>query len=323
MPGINVRNTVAPQDHLVIRLNSAAFRLLATQNSDGGWEWMNPDTDPSHGVPSPYNTLGVTAQALLDCYRHVPSERLLTASIATYNAMVTNSQDPNPAKHRVRGPDIPFLVELTELRGIATHANFAKTRWAAAMTEFGGGTAAGFAAYIRDVRKGQNLPALIPWDINLYIQGILALARYYPNQNYAAQAKAMAEVIYDSLYVPPVDFDITQEQENEFWAGISGVLEAFTTTGTHPTEAAALVTKLIGAQQSDGHFVGVGDGSDVQTTAYATLSLMKAKQVRAAISAIDYLGSSQLGNGGWLYDGGENTEVASEAAQAISDFLNL
>ena len=309
-------------DYLTMELTRAANRLLATQNKDGGWEWMNPDTNPSHGVPSPYNTLGVTAQGILDSYRKVPHNRCLKACADTYEAMVANSEDPDPAKHRIRGPDIPFLVELAEVAHNSSYANFAKGSWASAMTEFGGGTAAGFAEYIRDVRKGQNLPAAISWDINLYIQGVLALERYFLGEGYAAQAKAMAEVIYNSLYVEPVDFDITDDTQNEFWIGITGTLEAFVTTQTHPTEVVALVTQLVNAQENDGHFAGVDDGSDVQTTAYAALALIKAGQDRAVVSALNYLIGGQMEKGGWLYDGGENTEVTSEAAQAIYDFIS-
>lgn len=301
-------------------LTRAAFRLLATQNNDAGWPWMNPDTNPAHGMPSPANTLGVTAQGLLDFYRISARAECLSACEEVYAAMVINSEDPNPSKHRIRGPDIGFLVELSELTGDNTYASFAKTRWVSAKNEFGGGTATGSAQAIRDLRKGQNLPALISWDINLYMQGVLALDRYFPGEGFADEAKEMAEVIYDSLYVPPVDFDITDDTLNEFWNGISGALDAFVMTDTHATERAALATQLEGGQEDDGHFPGVDDGSDVQTTAYAVLALIHADSDRPVVAAVSYLVSSQQANGGWLYDGGENTEVTSEAVQAVYNF---
>lgn len=307
---------------LLAALSDAGSRLRYTQNNDGGWEWMNPDTDPDTGT-SGTNTLGVTAQGLLEAYKQLRKRRYLKACIATYDAMVVNSQDPNPSKHRIRGPDIPFLVELSEVVGSSTYADFAKARWASAMTEFGSGTASGFAEYIRDVRKGQNLPAAIPWDIDLYIQGVLALHRYFPNEGFHTQATDMVEVIYNSLYVEPVDFDLTNEAENEFWIGVTGAIRAFVTTETHPTEAAELVTRLVTSQADDGHFIGVDDGSDVQTTAYAVISLLEAGERAAASKGVDYLGDNQLDEGGWKYDGGENTEVTSEAAQAIYDLLTV
>ncbi|MBA7643444.1 hypothetical protein ES703_51170 [subsurface metagenome] len=323
LPSQNLPPTVASRGDVEgtrVSLTSAALRLLSTQNKDGGWEWMNPDTNPNHGIPSPYNTLGVTGQGILDCYRIGAQNRCLKACKEVYDAMVTNSEDANPSKHRIRGPDIGFLVELSEATGDATYANFAKARWASAKAEFGGGTATGFAEYIRDVRKGQNLPAVISWDINLYIQSLLALDRYFPGEGFAGEAKAMVEVVYNSLYVPPVDFDITDDTLNEFWIGISGALDAFVTTNTHTTESAALATQLEGGQEDDGHWPGVDDGSDVQTTAYVVLALIHAESDRPVVAGVNYLVSSQQANGGWLYDGGENTEVTSESIQAIYHF---
>jgi len=220
----------------------------------------------------------------------------------------------------MRGPDIGFLVELSQATGIAEYADFAKTRWASARAEFGGGTATGFAEFIRDIRKGQNLPAIISWDINLYIQSLLYLDCYFPGQGFDAEAKAMAEVIYKSLYVAPVDFDITDPTANEFWNGISGAMEAFETTGLYSEESEALITQLMSGQEDDGHWPGIVDGSDLQTTAYACLALMNAAEDRPVVSAMNFIVTNQLANGGWLYDGGENTEVTSEVIQAIYHF---
>lgn len=280
---------------------------------------MAPDTDPSTGVPSPYNTLGVTAQGILDCYKKLRLSRLLNACVNTYDAMVRNAENPSPPIHRIRGPDIPFLVELSEGTGNSRYAKLAEDRFQEAVDEFGGGTATGFAEYIRDIRKGQALPSVISWDVNLYIQGVLALDRYCPGEGYSAQASAMAEVIHNSLYVMPVDFDINGESQNEFWIGIAGALDAFVTTRTHPDKEELLTTKLVAGQQPDGRFIGVLDGSDIQTTAYAILALNKVGKDHAVVSALNYLSALQLPNDGWAYDGGENTEVTSEVVQAIFD----
>ena len=306
-----------------IAIVKAADNLLATQNNDGGWEWENPDSNPSTGVPSPHNTRGVTAQGLLDAYKLTRDPDYLAACVKTYDGMVVLSGDPDPAKHRIRGPDIPFLVELSEITGNSTHADFAKARYEAALTEFGGGTATGFAQYIRDIRIAQGYPAVISWDINLYIQGALALGGYYPGQGYNTQAIDMAEVIYDSLYVDPVDFDFADNTQNEYWIAYTGAIEAFITTGTHGTEAADLTTTLLSSQQLDGRFIGVGDGSDAQTTAYAVIALLKAGETDAAMDGAGYLIDAQLLTGGYEYDGIGNTEITSEAAQALFDMMSV
>ncbi len=299
---------------------AAAARLVATQNNDGGWEWENPDTDPATGTPSPYNTLGVTAQGVLDIYRINRDTAYLTACIAAYDAMVINAGDDDPAKHRIRGPDIPFLVELSEVTGNDTYATFAKERYEAAVTEFGGGTATGFAEYIRDIRIGQGWQALVAWDIDLYVQGALALHRNFPGGGYDAHAVAMAEVIYKWLYVDAPGFNFGDTEMDEYWLTYTGAIEAFATTGTHATEVEALVDDLLGSQETDGHFEGIGAGWDTQTTAYAVMALLKVGETAAARAGAEYLEGDQFGNGG-IGDEVENTEVTSEMTQAIFDFI--
>ena len=307
-------------------MERAAFRLLATQNADGGWEWANPDTNPSD--TSPDNTLGVTAQGMLDAYKHLGLTRLLDASIVTYDGMVVRALDPLSDTHRIRGPDIPFLVELSEVTGVSTYADFAKDRYESAVAEFGGGTATGFAEFFRDDEIDQSLPALISWDINHNTQGALALDRYFPGEGYFAEAVEMAEVLYDSLYVDRVDFDLTNPAQTYYWFSVTGALEAFATTGTHPTEVVDLTVRLLGSQSSsDGGFIsGPTWQETIQPTAYAIMALTEVGgQDRAVVSAINYLVGTQELNGGWLeanWGGGtECTEISSEVVQAIYDFM--
>ncbi|KKM77547.1 hypothetical protein LCGC14_1368930 [marine sediment metagenome] len=316
---------ISPTNREKLAMGHGAHRIFRTQKNDGGWQWMNPDTDPTQ-IPSPKNTLGVTAQGLLDPYCCLKLNHLLDACLACYDGMVTNSQDPSPSVHRIRGPDIPFLVEFSTETGISTYGAFARTRWEAAKTEYGGGTATGLAEFIRDIRLGQGLPAIVAWDVGLYIRGALALGgRTSDDVGYIDEAREMAEVVYDSLYVAPVDFDMTDLNQAEYWLGLTGALEAFATCGVHADRADELLNSLLAGQQSDGHWAGILGGSDVQTTAYALLAILRARAQGVFVAARDaesravqYLLSSQSGNGGWAYDGTENTEVSSEAIQALS-----
>jgi hypothetical protein len=239
--------------------------------------------------------------------------------------MVTNSTNANPSIHRIRGTDITFLVELSEVTGIAAYANFAKTRYESALAEFGGGNAKGFATYIQGVRVSQGLPDIVAWDINLYVQGALALNKYFLGQGFDADAAAMAGVIYTALYVsvPPAVtpvFDISSKPTgtptNDYWMAVSGALEAFVTTATYPTESTSLIANLLTDQQQDGYFIGNGDNN--QTTAYAVTALVKAGNQIAAEKAVGYLTSTQNTNGGWTeVDGYEYTETDSEINNAI------
>jgi hypothetical protein len=316
-----------------------AIRLQRTQKNDGGWQWNNPNTNPSSGVPTPDNTLGVTGLGFLDAYRRQNSgpiflsyNNLMAVCTPLYNRMVTNASNPSPSKHRIRGPDIRFLVRLAQLVADPTYSDFAKTRWQSAKTEFGGGTATGFAQYIRDARKSQNLLALISWDISLYVISLSVLNGAYPGEGFDVEAGDMVEVIYDSLYVPPLDFDMSNQSQTEYWLGVAGALDAFAITGHHNDLFTPLSDALNAGQQSDGRWIGVAGGSDVQTTSYAAVALTRAYRVSQAAtypyppgwipievqSALDYLAGKQLDNGGFEGDPGvENTEVTSEVLQTL------
>ncbi len=300
----------------IVTITKAADRLVATQNNDGGWEWDNPDTDPTTNMPSPVNTIGVTAQGVLDAYKLTKKAAYLDTAVDAYGYI------SSLVGERIRGPDISFLVELSEETGNSTYANLAKDKYIDLFNSFGGGGATALAQYIRDIRKGQNLPSLISWDIDLYVQGVLALNRYFPGQGFNADAQDMAEVIYDSLYVNPVDFDLSNQTQAEYWLSHTGAIEAFTKTGLHTPERDSLLTELVSSQQSDGHFVGVNGGGDVQTTAYSVMSLLKAARRNPTVNAVDYMKNSQNPNGGWTETNGtEYSEVDSESAQAIFDYI--
>lgn len=322
----NLKNPTMPlpsQENfpLADKIIKGANRLVETQNNDGGWEWDNPDINPATGVPSPNNTLGVTVQGLLDAYRISKNSGYLNACIKTYHQMVINAADagPDPQKHRIRAPDITFLVELSEVTGNPSYAAFAKDRYEAALLEFGGNTASGFAEFIRSRRLG--LPALISWDINLYIQGALSLDRYYAGQGFSADAKAMTEVIYRSFYVAPVDFNVSgSSQIPYYWLAYSGAIEAFTTTGQHSDNRDALKLALVASQQADGHIPEYDGDTVFQTTAYAVMALLKAGENEAAGKGVKFLVNTQSVNGGWLENNTEFTECDSEAIQAIYDY---
>ncbi|MBA7713802.1 hypothetical protein ES703_122812 [subsurface metagenome] len=299
-------------------MDRAAFRLLVTQNGDGGWDWgygWTPDTDPATGT-SAYNTIGVTAQGMLDTYKETSSPRYLSACIDAYDLMVVNSASENVKVHRIRGPDIPFLVELSEVTGDSTYAEFARDRYEAALIEYADGTADGFAAFVRDIRVGQSRPALVAWDINLYIQGVLALGE-------TGDAALMAGVIYEFLYGEN-GFNLENDTQVYYYDTIAGALEAFATTGLYPDKVTELTTSLLDSQQANGSFlVDSVNGEYPQTTAYAVMALAEVLGYdRAMASAVNYLIGCQETNGSWLVPGeGEYTEVSSEIIQAIYDFI--
>ncbi len=319
------------------KITKGADRLVATQNNDGGWEWENPDTNQATGISAP-NTLGVTAQGILDAYKITKNNSYLNACISTYNRLLTNSTNPDPWYHKIRGSDITFLVELSEVTGDSAYADFAKTRYQTLLNDpviqsfhSHPNTATGLAEYLRDYRISQS--ALISWDINRYILGVLALNRYYPGQGFDADANLMVEVIYTSLYVNPVDFDLLNSNQNFYWFAYTGAVDAFMTTGLHLDKIDFLKATLLASQLTTGSMAGsfldvtYSSGPpvtspDAQVTAYAVMALLKAGENPAAKKGVKYLVKTQSPNGCWTEDTGttENTEVTSEAIQVIYNF---
>lgn len=263
---------------------------------------------------------------MLDAYKITGDPDYLKACVKSYNLMRNYSTDPDPVKHRIRGPDISFLVDLTKVTGNTTYASFAKARYESARIEYGNGTAKGFAEYIRDSRHGQGLDGLIPWDINLYIQGVLALHSLYPGDNFDTDAENMAEVIYTDMTGTPGYFDPTNINEEPYILGLSGAMEAFDITGTYSDQVTILKLKLLGYQNATGEWRSTNYPTDdldaYQHTAYVVMAMLKEGSTEAktaAKNATVWLILKQDSNGGWL--GSENSEVDSEVVQSLSDML--
>jgi hypothetical protein len=316
---------VTPADVPFIgNITKGADRLIATQNDDGGWDWPNPDNDSKFPKQtSPANTIGVTAQGLLDAYKITKNNIYLNACInKTYNLLLSNSTNPIPyagyRRDEIRGPDITFLVELSEVTGDSTYANLARTWYLATLSNFFENSATKLAESIRNGRLPSQ-SALISWGINLDIQGVLALNRYFAGQGFNAHAASMTEVIYNSFYVTPV-VNLSDPTQDWYGFALSGAIEAFTSTGLHLDKIDSLKSALIASQLPDGSFE-----SSTQTTAYAVMALLKAGEINAANAktkkGVKYLVNRQSVGGIWLdSDSIEYTESDSEAIHAIYNF---
>lgn len=298
------------QVHLT-SIKKAADRLVETQNEDGGWDWTNPDTDPATGVPSRVHTLGVTAQGVLDAYRLTENPAYLAACIKTYDGMAAQGPD-----WRIRGPDLPYLVELSEVTGEEDYADFALDKYKDALDKVGEGTAKGLAEWIVVIRE--PYPGLISWDIDHYLQGASALHRYFAEERYLNDAKAMAEVIYKAYFGDSPALDFEDDTQSYYWLAHTGAIQSFATTGIHPDKMHELKEALINSQGEKGCFLD-GVYCDPQVTAYAVIALLKIAEKDSAAKGVDHLMTVQNGNGCWTYGTTEYTEVTSEAAQAIHD----
>jgi hypothetical protein len=283
-------------------MDAGALRLVSTQNNDGGWDWTStPDTDSSLGIPSPANTIGVTALGMLRTYKHITNQAYLDSSIKSYELLLANSST------RIRGSDITFLVELSEITGNSIYADLAKTRWDADVVTYGT-DATGFANFLVTNRSGAKWAA---WDINLTVVGLDALNRYFPGQGYDSQAIEMAEVAHTTIA------GITTA-DTSYTLAVAGAIETYVLTGLYSADITTLVADLLATQVADGSFE-----SDIQSTAYAIISLDKVgANSQQIMAAANFLSSVQQVSGGYVDAWGEYTEVDSEATQAIEKLLN-
>jgi len=315
---------------------SGANNLLLNQDTDGGYYWPSKTTDTvSTNHP---NTISVTAQGVLDAYKVTQNSTYFNSCVKTYNLLVFNSTQTTRlngyTRNNIRGADIYFLVDLSNVTGDPKYATFAKTWYQATVANpnFGNGSAAGIATW---VLTGWSGGAGSSWDINIYVRGLLTLNNYFPGQGFDADAAAMTEVIYNSLYsgAPPI-IDISNASQMDYYLGLTGAIEAFTTTGLHLDKRDALLSVLLASQlTTQGTNTGIGEFlaekdpvSDIETTAYAIMVLLKINSsdsnvITAIQNAMKFLVNRQLPDGSLLEtDGKEYTETESEAIQAIYNF---
>ncbi|HEY4674738.1 MAG TPA: hypothetical protein VIH48_01645 [Candidatus Bathyarchaeia archaeon] len=308
--------------------DNAGNGAIDTDPDDGGWDWYLDSTATAYAGagPSPENLYGVTAQAILEAYKISACACYLTAMIDAYTGA-------NGYPTVDSGPDMPFLVGLSQITGNSAYAALAKTRYDTKVASYGDYNLdtvvdeKDLAEKIRDARNSQGYDGLIPWDINLFIKAALALNTYYPGQGYNQDALNMTNIIYADMTGSPGYFDPGDSTDDDYILGLSGGMEAFVSTGTHltgTTSAESLKNTLLSYQEPTGEWNSPTYPADhiatVQDTAYAVMALVKyggAPQILAAKKGAEWLIADQQPNGGWS-GSDEYPEVDSEAAQALS-----
>lgn len=293
-------------------IRKAADRLVATQNNDGGWDW-SLDADPTNA--SANNTIGVTAMGTLEGYVITGKVEHKNAAINAYNLIQSWSSD---SSWRIRGPDISFLVKLSEIQGNSAYADLARAEYLEALSKNGG--TSGLVSLIKSKRT--SLPALIPWDINLYVKGALALNKKYPGEGFDADARAMTEETYNSIYGASPDVDLSNTTQDYFLSIHTGAAESFALTGLHSDKKESLLADLLSRRESQGLFLDNYGDKDFQTTAYAIMSLLSGNNRSGSIKSAEYLRDSQESNGGWGVGINGETEVDSEVAHALGRYIS-
>lgn len=311
---------------------------------DAGWDWALTAFTHS-AAASPKNIYGATANGLLQAWRLSGNAALWTAMKDAADFIVASG----PAVIRT-GADMIFLLEFAGLPEVTNPSYYqagAQAIWTYRLANYGP-TATDFAELIRDARGGVGgtgtwANGIIPWDIAPYCEAVMGLDTVFPGMGYAADAAAMAEVLYqDSFMANPGYYEPHGHSKgftldysvDDYWfygGGISGLIRAFVTTGTHLDVVPGLETLLHECQYTDGAFsyqygapAGVDD-RDWQVTAYCLKALhdnlaSTPANDAALIAAARWLASTQdLVSGGWVYTSGTHyPETIGESTAGVA-----
>jgi hypothetical protein len=332
----------AGADYLVgmqadITEDNAGNGAVDTDPDDGGWDWSTSAFTHS-ATASANNIYGATVQGIYRAYLLDPQPAYYTALKDAADHIV--SVGPGVIRS---GPDVIFLLKFANLPDCPTPAFYragAQAIWDYRITVYGSMPA--LAAYIRDLRHGQGYSnGIIPWDIAPWAEAAMLMDDAFPGAGHAAEAAAIAEVIYqDSFAGNPGYFDPDGANMGSdpnwntplYWwytLGLSGIIDAFATSGTHTAELPGLQALLLACQYADGAFsdqYGATAGNDRvwQGSAYALRSLAdnlpSTVATRAAMrQGAIWLASTQDASGGWVYDGGSHyPEVGGEITAGLA-----
>jgi len=302
------------------RILLGADRLVALQNTDGGWDWFISETE------STTNTLGVTANGVLRAYQLTHNPLYLASLDNAYNYALATVPGFTGQTETTLGvdscPDITWLVETSEATRDVKYANLAKQRYDTKVSVMG--SAQAWAEYIRDARIGQGYPnGIIPWDVDKCVKAAKALNRYFSGHGYGADAASMAEVIYSVIYGGSAIFNASDTATQWYTLGLTGGVNAFWSTGLHAAEYTDLKAKLVAYQNAGGSWPSEdGYPVDVQSTAYSVVEAIRTGLTGPGIDGAFWLSLEQLPTGGWtglnsVDEEEENNEVTGESIDAL------
>ena len=298
---------------------------------DAGWDWSAVAPVFQHSAAtSPKNTMGETAQGLLKAWEIDPRPAYATAlaDVAGYMIAV------GPAVVR-SASDVIFLLDY------APHAAnppacraAAQAIWQHHLTLHGSATV--FAETLRDTRAvAQGYPnGIVPWDLGGWAVAVQKL--HDALGGYAADADAIAEVMWqDSFNLNPGyfrpadatwrDFDNYAEVRTWWYTlGITGLIDAFTATGSHLETLPTLQTILLECQYADGAFsfcygaTPLADDRDWQTTGYvlSTMGEWLGGLDTQIADAARWLASQQDASGAFLYS--DDSHYPSVVGQCVA-----
>jgi len=310
---------------------------------DGGWDWkLTSPPDPFHHstAGSPTNIYGATAIGLYYAYLESGDAALFTAMQDAADFAV--AAGPNTIRS---GADLKFLMLFNDLYssvvGATTvYSDAARAKYDGRVALYGSMQA--YAELIRDTRNNQGYGnGIIGWDVGIWAVDAQMLYDRY-GAPYDADADAVAEVLWQDSYnsnpgyfdiVADAGWDPTYTDKNFWWytLGLTGLIDAFSTTGSHTAEIPDLIQRLLDSQFGHGgisfSYGANADDEDWQSTAYAGMCLGTYDQAtyQDALNRIGYfLGATQDVSGGWLYSNGDHVpEEGGECTAALYFTNNL
>jgi len=297
-------------------ITDAADRIIDLQYADGSWDWIV--TNQAGPTGTTYrNIAGVTAEVLLDAYKFTNDQQYLDAAKDAGDYILGF---PISDANRYNAFNILFLYHLTDASGDTQYSDHAdslmnhilhdENYW----TNHNGnncGTdgceASELLEALKSYRAGTGDPSgIVVWDLHGFVEaaqraGEPLFATDMANEldNYMSQAGFDNSIQYYEL-------------------GLSGGIIALNNAGL---DYSSYLTDLLAEQNIDGSF----SGEPVQGTAYALMALSQVGETSGINSAESYLMNNfgYPGFDGWLEsDAKEYSEVTSEAAQALFDYIN-
>ncbi len=321
----------------------AAERLVANQNNDNGWDWIedeDPATYDSCGNESCHNLYGVTALGLLSAYEYSDNSDYFDAAEKAAHKLIGGAANSTWSGSDLTNADILFLQRMGKYYTPVTNGftSAAKTavigRWDAYNND-----AQEVYDFAKDLRETQqSFPDLFYWDLAPLMEVTLDVANTTSDESEAMVLRNnvldLAELIADDQNKSGGWF-ITNW--NNIYAQIGQasairilqLADDMSLEVDYSDEIAEGVAALLTQQNADGSFKygTYTDGKNIQTTAYAALALEMTGYHDEALEAVDNLLSQQLTNGGWNHAEPANNstadpvdeypEINSEALRAI------
>ncbi len=321
---------------------AADFLLSVQSSSDFGWDWTNITPYAHSSSVSEPNLYGTTGLGLYYAY--------LRTNNASYKTALKNACDRMKSDATVHDAGaIKLLLLFQDLPGVTgtAYKDAAKSKYDADLVAHGG-TATSFAEWSRDDRAAGGLTnGIIPWDLGAYAVAAQMLSSKFVGGSYHYHQDAIdiAEVIYKDSYTGTPGYFKPYDSQNNGWdktytnlnfqwytLGISGIMDAFVSSGIHTDELPGLITILNACRFNSGPVRGAYSYSygahtettftddDWQTTAYVIMSLANYNKSTYQFninSACYYLSTTQDQTGAWLYGSTTYPEVDGECISAL------